>query len=150
MIRYALQCDKAHGFEAWFRNSQDCETQLGRGLVSCPLCGSRAVEKTLMAPAVATAGRRAETEVPAREAAALIAEDARHADLVARLKDLRAQILTEADYVGTAFAEEARKIHYGEADRRSIYGETPLDEARALAEEGIGILPLPVLPEDRN
>ncbi|NBN80525.1 DUF1178 family protein [Microvirga tunisiensis] len=174
MIRYSLLCDNAHGFEAWFRNSGDYDAQSARGLVSCPVCGSPVVTKALMAPAVATAEKREERQqaaaavaagpspaaVPAPEpvtpgvdgtsSAALIPSDARYAELVGKLRELRAQMTANADYVGSSFAEEARKMHYGETDHRNIYGETNADDARSLLEEGISILPLPVLPDDRN
>lgn len=80
----------------------------------------------------------------------MIASDSRHAELLQKIRELRQQIVSNADYVGQSFADEARKMHYGEADHRSIYGETSPDDARSLLEEGISILPLPVLPEDRN
>ncbi|WP_439530233.1 DUF1178 family protein [Pannonibacter sp.] len=183
MIRYSLVCDNAHGFEAWFRNSGDYDLQSSKGLVSCPVCGSPLVSKALMAPAVATAEKRAERQEAARLAAAageteakstsqaavpsaapapaltptsdasnaaLIPSDARHAELVGKLRELRELMTANADYVGASFAEEARKMHYGEADHRNIYGETNPDDAQALIEEGINILALPVLPDERN
>ncbi|WP_106753818.1 DUF1178 family protein [Pannonibacter carbonis] len=178
MIRYSLVCDNAHGFEAWFRNSADYDLQSSKGLVACPVCGSPLVSKALMAPAVATAEKRAERQEAARLAAeasskaettaqaqpsapaltpasdasnaALIPSDARHAELVGKLRELRELMTANADYVGASFAEEARKMHYGEADHRNIYGETNPDDAQALIEEGINILALPVLPDERN
>lgn len=167
MIRYTLRCDNAHEFEGWFRNSGDFERQMAQGLMSCPACGSDAVTKALMAPAVSTSERReskapavsdaggasdAPAAVPAAAGAtsAMIASDSRHAELLEKIRELRQQIVSNADYVGQSFADEARKMHYGEADHRSIYGETSPDDARSLLEEGISILPLPVLPEDRN
>lgn len=167
MIRYTLRCDNAHEFEGWFRNSGDFERQMAQGLMSCPACGSDAVTKALMAPAVSTSDRRgslapasggaqegadASAGVPAAAGAtsAMIASDARHAELLEKIRELRQQIVSNADYVGQSFADEARKMHYGETDHRSIYGETSPDDAQALLEEGINILPLPVLPEDRN
>ncbi|WP_186414932.1 MULTISPECIES: DUF1178 family protein [unclassified Pannonibacter] len=170
MIRYTLRCDNAHEFEGWFRNSGDFERQTAQGLMSCPACGSDDVTKALMAPAVSTSERReslapvsggaeaaAAVDAPAAPAgagagatSAMIASDSRHAELLEKIRELRQQIVSNADYVGQSFADEARKMHYGEADHRSIYGETSPDDAQALLEEGISILPLPVLPEDRN
>ncbi|WP_430514233.1 DUF1178 family protein [Pannonibacter phragmitetus] len=168
MIRYTLRCDNAHEFEGWFRNSGDFERQMAQGLMSCPACGSDDVTKALMAPAVSTSERReslvpagggaeaaAPVEAPAAAAgagatSAMIASDSRHAELLQKIRELRQQIVSNADYVGQSFADEARKMHYGETDHRSIYGETSPDDAQALLEEGISILPLPVLPEDRN
>ncbi|MEH0070507.1 DUF1178 family protein [Pannonibacter sp. Pt2-lr] len=170
MIRYTLRCDNAHEFEGWFRNSGDFERQMAQGLMSCPACGSDDVTKALMAPAVSTSERRdslapagaaaaaagpveapaAPTGAGAAATSAMIASDSRHAELLQKIRELRQQIVSNADYVGQSFADEARKMHYGEADHRSIYGETSPDDAQALLEEGISILPLPVLPEDRN
>jgi hypothetical protein len=167
VIRYTLRCDNAHEFEGWFRNSGDFERQMAQGLMSCPACGSDAVTKALMAPAVSTSERRgnlapasggaeeaagvaAAVPAPASATSAMIASDSRHAELLQKIRELRQQIVSNADYVGQSFADEARKMHYGETDHRSIYGETSPDDAQALLEEGISILPLPVLPEDRN
>jgi len=141
LIRFSLACAEEHEFEAWFRNNADYETQKKRGLVSCPVCGSETVDKRLMAPAVST-GRR-------RERLAL-AVDAEQRAAMAKLKALTAKLRENADYVGDKFAEEARKIHFGEADPRGIYGEATGEEARALAEDGVEFMPIPVLPEDRN
>ena len=142
MIRYSLSCESGHGFEAWFASSDAYETQKADGSVACPVCGSSEVDKTLMAPNVATSRRkdsvRLAANVPDRQ------------EMVATLRKLRQQMTENADYVGPKFAEEARKIHYNETEKRGIYGEASSDDARALAEEGIEFHPLPVLPEDHN
>ncbi|WAJ29670.1 DUF1178 family protein [Antarcticirhabdus aurantiaca] len=172
MISYSLRCRPgSHGFDAWFRSSADWEKQAGLGLVSCPICGATEVEKALMAPAVVTARRgeaapaafvaerSAETGgamVPAANglapAAVAMAMGAppELAEAFAKLQDLAREVRAKADYVGTRFAEEARRIHFGEAPARGIYGEASRDEVEALGEEGIVALPLPPLPEDRN
>ena len=141
MIRFSLACAEEHEFEAWFRSNADYETQKKRGLVSCPVCGSETVDKRLMAPAVST-GRRQERLA--------LAVDAEQRAAMAKLKALTAKLRENADYVGDKFAEEARKIHFGEADPRGIYGEATGEEARALAEDGVEFMPMPVLPDDRN
>ncbi|WP_428670391.1 DUF1178 family protein [Roseibium sp.] len=171
MIRYTLICEAAHSFEGWFRNSGDFEAQCGRELVVCPVCGSSDVKKALMAPAVSTSRKReaisasaaAEPAAPAQteasspaatpgqtQPAALLPTDVRHREIVEALRTLRAQVIANSENVGKGFAEEARKIHYGEAEERSIYGETTLEDAEALQEEGISVLPLPELPDDKN
>jgi hypothetical protein len=141
MIRFALNCENDHDFDGWFRSGADFETQRKRGLVSCPKCHSSRIEKALMAPAVATSRKS--------EKVALAASD-RQREVMAKLKELAENVRKDADYVGDKFAEEARKIHFGETDPRGIYGEATLDEARELAEDGVEFMPLPVFPEDRN
>lgn len=141
MIRFSLACKNDHSFDGWFRNSEDFEKQQKRGLIACPDCGSVKVEKTLMAPAVST-GRK-------REKMAL-AMNAEQKKALAQLKALSEKVRENADYVGDKFAEEARKIHFGEADARGIYGEATPDEAKSLVEDGVEFMPLPVFPDDRN
>ena len=141
MIRFSLGCDHDHEFEGWFRNNEDFETQKKRGFVECPACGSHKIEKALMAPAVST-GRKKEKVA--------LAMNAQQQAAMAQLKALSEKMRENADYVGDKFAEEARKIHFGEADARGIYGEATPDEARSLAEDGVEFLPIPVFPDDRN
>jgi hypothetical protein len=141
LIRFSLECENDHTFEAWFRSNEDFDTQAKRGFVECPSCGSHAVEKALMAPAVST-GR-------SREKVALAMGDAQK-EAMAQLKAMAEKIRGNADYVGDKFAEEARKIHFGETDPRGIYGEATLEEAKSLAEDGVDFMPVPVFPDDRN
>jgi hypothetical protein len=141
LIRFSLSCDHDHEFEAWFRSNDDFDRQKKRGLVDCPTCGSTKVQKALMAPAVST-GRK-------REKIALAMNDMQK-KAMAEMKALSEKIRENADYVGDKFAEEARKIHFGETEQRGIYGEATLDEAKSLAEDGVGFMPIPVFPEDRN
>ena len=141
MIRFSLTCRHDHTFEAWFRSNDDFEAQRKRGFVECPDCGSNKVEKALMAPAVST-GRK-------REKMAL-AMGQTQKRVLAELKALSQKMRENADYVGDRFAEEARKIHFGEADPRGIYGEATPDEAKGLAEDGVEFMPIPVFPEERN
>ena len=141
MIRFSLACEEDHEFEAWFRSNEDFDSQKKRGLVECPSCGSHKVEKALMAPAVST-GRK-------REKIAL-AMGEKQKKAIAEMKALSEKIRENADYVGPKFAEEARKIHFGETETRGIYGEATQEEAQGLAEDGIGFMPIPVFPEDQN
>ena len=141
MIRFALHCDRAHEFEGWFRNNDDYVQQNGRGLVECPVCGSAKVEKALMAPAVSTGRKREQV------ALAVTAEQRR---MMTELKAIAEKVRANADYVGDKFAEEARKIHFGETEARGIYGEATGEEVKSLAEDGVSFMPLPVVPEDRN
>ena len=162
MIRYSLICERKHDFEIWFKNSADYDKQAKRGLVTCPACGSAKVEKALMAPALGR-GKKKDVHAPAAEAPptteALVPVENKtpvamispqEQEFRAKLKELRDHLTKNADNVGTKFPEEARKMHYGEIEHRSIYGEASPDEARGLAEEGIEFHPLPVLPDERN
>src|SRR5690606_14177406 len=139
MIRFSLICDAEHKFEGWFRNSEDFDTQKKRGFVACPVCHSAKVEKALMAPAVST-GRKQET------IALAMGEEQRKA--LAQLRKLAEKARENADYVGDKFAEEARKIHFGETEARGIYGEATVEEASALVEDGVEFMPLPVFLDD--
>ena len=141
MIRFALICEHEHEFEGWFRSNDDFDTQKKRGFVDCPSCGSHKVQKALMAPAVSTAR--------SRETIALAMGEAQKQAL-AQLKAMAEKVRENADYVGDKFAEEARKIHFGERDARGIYGEATLDEAKSLAEDGIEFMPIPSFPDERN
>jgi hypothetical protein len=141
LIRFALICEHEHEFEGWFRSNDDFDTQKKRGFVDCPTCGSHKVQKALMAPAVSTARKQ--------ETIALAMGEAQKQAL-AQLKAMAEKVRENADYVGDKFAEEARKIHFGESDPRGIYGEATLDEAKSLAEDGVEFMPIPVFPDDRN
>jgi hypothetical protein len=168
MIRYTLVCNKRHEFESWFTNSTAYDKQARRGLVTCPLCGSTKVEKALMAPRLA----RADTPSPSNQEAAPAHPPAPHAgegeaapapaqtpvamispqerEFRRKLRELRDHLVKNAEDVGPRFPEEARKIHYGEVEHRSIYGVASPKDAKALHEEGIEFSPLPVLPDERN
>ena len=173
MIRYALACHEGHAFESWFANSATYDRQVKRGLVSCPVCNSIKVEKMIMAPRVAGTKRRGDASMSApmpegpassQPSAPEVPPQATQADVPApvamispqehefrkKLKELREHLTRNADYVGRKFPEEARKMHYGEIERRSVYGEATPDQAKELHEEGIEFHPLPVLPDEWN
>jgi hypothetical protein len=161
MIKYALVCDKLHEFESWFPDSAAHDKQAKRKLIACPQCGSTAVEKAIMAPQIAGARKRVavaepvtETPTPTETAPAEKAPVAmlspQESEFRAKLKELRDHLTKNADNVGAKFPEEARKMHYGEIEHRSIYGEASPQEAKDLAEEGIEFHPLPILPDERN
>jgi hypothetical protein len=168
MIRYALACERGHSFESWFQNSTAYDHQVKRGLVVCPVCNSTKVEKALMAPRLSGTRRRdnppapvvtgeGPPPAPAQDAPAQVAAPApvammstQEREFRKKLKELRDHLTQNADYVGQKFPEEARKMHYGEVERRSIYGEASPDQAKELHEEGIEFHPLPVLPDERN
>jgi hypothetical protein len=154
MIKYALQCDKGHSFESWFPSSISFDTQAKRGLVDCPVCGSSRVEKQIMAPSVRSKGPAApdiEIATPAAEPDQPVALMGEHAQkLRAMMRELHAHVTANTEDVGAKFADEARKIHYGETEERAIRGRATAEEAEALHDEGIGFMPLPTLPEERN
>jgi hypothetical protein len=142
MIRFALVCEHGHDFDAWFASGDAYDGQAEARAVICPDCGSSAVRKAPMAPAVKKR-RKEQSRGPDPKLG-------ERKKTYAFLKGLRAHVEANAENVGPAFPEEARKMHYGEVETRSIYGEASLEEARSLQEEGIPAVPLPVLPEDHN
>ncbi len=156
MIHYALVCDKGHNFESWFPDSAAFDKQAKRGIVTCPHCGSAKVEKAIMAPRLSSASKkrkgRAETPVsPAPEANTPVAMiSPQEHEFRSKLKELREHLTKNSDNVGQKFPEEARKMHYGEIEHRSIYGEATPKDAKELLEEGIEFHPLPILPDERN
>jgi hypothetical protein len=162
MIRYTLVCDKRHEFESWFTNSSAYDKQAKRGLVTCPLCGSAKVEKALMTPRLARADATPKQKAPPADAAPAPAPDAakgptpvamispQEQEFRQKLRELRDHLVKNAENVGPRFPDEARKMHYGEAEHRSIYGIASPKDAKALHEEGIEFSPLPVLPDERN
>jgi hypothetical protein len=165
MIHYNLRCKKGHAFESWFQNSSAYEQQERRKLVSCPVCGSTEVERAIMAPQIVSKKSRdsappssssepasvpapaTEVSPPAPSTPLLMAQER---ELRAKLKELRDHIVKNADNVGERFPNEARKMHYGDIEHRPIYGEASPDEARALIDEGVEVMPVPTLPDDRN
>src|SRR6266849_3632704 len=158
MIRYALACAKGHSFESWFQSSAAYDKQAKQKLVTCPVCGTAKVEKEIMSPRLAGSRRRDEMPAPpsstpsdpTNQTAPVAMMAPQERELRKKLKELREHLTKNADYVGPKFPEEARKMHYGEIEHRSIYGEAAPEEAKELHEEGIEFHPLPVLPEDRN
>ena len=139
MIRYALQCEHEHPFEAWFGSSSDYDDQAARGLVECPFCGSRNVAKQIMAPAVAGTKKRGPDPDMAAKVQTMMLQAAR---------EVRSHVEQNFDYVGDTFAREARDIHEGKSEKREIYGEATSAEVRALKEDGIPCAALPPAPVD--
>ncbi len=149
MIHYTLVCDRDHSFEGWFRSSDDFDAQVADGLVSCPVCGSVAISRGLMAPSVQSGRARDEREDAARRQTVMMPDRAQKMMLDA-IREIRKKVTENATYVGDRFAEEARKMHYGEVEHQGIWGEATTEEASSLSEEGIEVQPLPGLPEERN
>lgn len=165
MINYSLKCDKGHSFDSWFQSASAYDKLAAAGMVTCSFCGSTKVEKAIMAPRVRT-GRKAvsgigEPEVrqdmpqpvaaepapaspPAAGPGALSQPASAEAGKMEQaLGELRRQVEANSDYVGKDFASEARAMHLGEAPERAIHGEAKIEEAKALIEDGIPVLPLP-------
>ncbi len=147
MIRYDLICDKGHEFDGWFPDSAAFDTQAKRGFVSCSVCGSARIAKQLMAPGIPGKSNR-KAEVRQKMVAGPV--DRRSRALLEMMREMRKSVAANAEYVGDKFADEARRIHYAEAEKRGIYGEATPQDAHALIEEGIEVHPLPRLPEDGN
>lgn len=141
MIRYALKCDQTHGFEAWFGSSSDYDDQAARGLVECPVCGSHAVSKQIMAPAVKGTKKSAPSPDMAAKMRTMMMEAAR---------EVRAHVEQNFDYVGDAFAREARDIHEGRSEKREIYGEATPADVKKLKDDGVPVAPLPAAPPDKS
>ncbi len=162
MIKFALVCAGGHEFESWFQTGAAFDHQAGAGLILCPACRTTKVAKGIMAPAIASRGREAPlATAPAAEASAhggsapqgsanvaLLNDSDR--ELRAMIAEMRARILEQTDDVGERFAEEARQIHHGLAPERPIHGVASFADARALIEDGVGILPIPAAPGDYN
>lgn len=134
MILYQLACHEGHEFEAWFHDSKTYDTQCESGDIVCPFCGDRDIVKALTAPYVSTKSSSKPAEKRARELAMQILHAAEKS---------REHIEDNFENVGDKFAEEARRIHYGETDERDIYGEATREEAKDLTEEGINVFRLP-------
>jgi hypothetical protein len=141
VITYSLVCDNSHKFDAWFKSAEAYEEQHGRGIVTCPMCNSTRVEKALMAPALSRSNP---------DKVSLSSGHPMQAEIREMMRAMRRKVTSEADYVGDKFAEEARKIHFKEADARGIYGEATRDEVAELIDDGVDFLPLPHLPEEAN
>lgn len=141
MIKYRLKCAQAHEFEGWFPSSTSYDAQVGGRQICCPDCGSRDVVKAIMAPNLAARARAPESGCPVQTS---------KPGLVEFLREIRRSLLGASENVGSDFAEEARKIHYGEAEARGICGKATGEETRELLDEGIEILAFPSLPEDAN
>ena len=161
MIRYTLVCERQHNFESWFANSAAYDKQVKRGLVGCPICGSIKVDKAIMAPRLGRSGKPIDmpqappqaplpAAAPAEAPAPVAMMSPQEREFRGKLKELRDHLTRNAENVGRKFPEEARKMHYGEIEHRSIFGEASPQEAKDLHEEGIEFHPLPVLPDELN
>ena len=144
MIRYALNCDRGHTFDSWFRDSEAFDVQARRGLVVCPVCDSVHVSKAIMAPAIST--RRGGTEVEAVAAPEPLLDE-RESKMRALARQMREHIVENTEDVGNRFPEEARAMHDGTMEPRPIMGEATMAEARELLEEGVRIMPVPGGPD---
>lgn len=146
MIVFDLKCKAGHVFEAWFPDSAAFERQKKKRQLTCPVCGDMHVSKAPMAPRIATSKTHKDT--PAQTTQAVLAASPEAQAMLAKLKELKAHVEKNCDYVGDRFADEARKIHYGETEKRNIYGESSDDEARELAEEGVEFQRIPWVRSD--
>jgi len=139
MIRYALVCDQDHGFEAWFASSSHYDDQSARGLVECPFCASRQVRKQIMAPAV-TGTKKSDGLKPD-------ALKAMQTMMMQAAREVRSHVEDNFEYVGDAFAREARDIHEGRSEQREIYGEATPNDIKKLKDDGVPCMPLPDVPD---
>ncbi|NQX95188.1 MAG: DUF1178 family protein [Erythrobacter sp.] len=158
MIVFDLHCEHGHRFEGWFGSSDDYESQLARGLVECPECGTKQVSKAPMAPAVPAKGNtRPDTPVsapaPAQDSAPISNREmpAEVQKAMEKLAEAQSKALKNSTYVGSDFAKQSREMHYGERDEAPIHGQASLKEAKALVDEGVPVapLPFPVAPPEK-
>jgi hypothetical protein len=140
MIVFDLRCGKGHQFEAWFKDSATFDSLSKSHAVTCPDCGGSKVEKAPMAPNIAPSRGYKGNKEGHKNAA-------RKATYYQMVKELHRQVSEKCDYVGDKFADEARRIHTGDAEQRGIYGEATVEEAIELKEDGIDCAPLPELPK---
>ncbi len=141
MILYALACDQGHEFEGWFGSSADYDDQAARGLLECPVCGSKGVGKQIMAPRLAGTKKRGEPEAGAGHKRQMMME---------AMAQVRRHVEDNFDYVGDTFAREARAIHEGKSEDRGIYGEATPAEVKGLVEDGVPVAPLPPAPPKKD
>ncbi|WFE76087.1 DUF1178 family protein [Roseinatronobacter sp. S2] len=147
MIKFSLRCAQGHGFESWFQSGAAFDSLKTRELVACPVCGDTAVEKALMAPAVAQGQPPAQSAQPATDTGHSREHSPEHRpELAAKLRELRAHIEAHSDYVGDNFASQARAMYLGDIPDRPIYGEARPQEAKALLDDGVPVVPLPFMP----
>jgi hypothetical protein len=148
MIRFSLVCDNGHDFESWFASNESYDFQIENSLVSCPHCNGMKISKAVMAPSVARGERRTKKAAAPKQDVALIRDN--DGELRKMARDLHNKIVAATVDVGSEFPVEARKIHDGDAPERAIRGQASLEEARALLDEGVAILPMPILPDKRS
>lgn len=137
MIRYTLTCPDKHHFDSWFQSSDAFDALAKAGHLECAVCGSSDVTRALMAPAVPAKSNTADLSAPA-------------SDVEAALTKMREDVEANSDYVGLGFAQEARKMHDGDAPERAIYGEAKLEDAKKLIEDGVPVAPLPFMPKRKT
>ena len=166
MIKYALVCDQGHTFESWFSNADGYETQVKRGFVECPTCQSKQVAKAMMAPSVSTSRRKEAMRAQAASIEASAPQTAPAPPLApaqpvalmdegqqamrAMVRELHQKLTENSTDVGDRFTSEARDMQNGEAPTRPIHGRATLEQAKALIEEGVPVMPLPTLPDEWN
>lgn len=157
MIRYTLKCSDGHGFDSWFQSADAFDDLMARGLVACSVCGATDVSKSIMAPGIPTKGnaRSAPRDVPGdgqvpdtAMASGPLTQPG--SEMEQAVRNFREKLEANSTYVGDTFAKEARDIHLGDAPERQIHGEATADEARALLEDGVPVLPLPGPPKSKT
>ena len=151
MIRYALICDNDHEFESWFKDSAGFDALNSKKLIECPACTSTRISKQIMSPKVQRTDlvpAEQEWSAPAPDTAALLSPE--DLDMRRKLAEIRQRMTEDSEDVGSRFAEEARQMHFGDIEQRSIHGRASLEEARDLIEDGVGILPIPPAFDERN
>ncbi|MCX8226108.1 MAG: DUF1178 family protein [Sulfitobacter sp.] len=147
MIQFTLKCDQDHRFDSWFKSAAAFDALAQAGHISCAICGSFEVTKSMMAPRVSTGKAAVVAEPKATGDAPVPVLSEPKSEIEIAISALRKKVEASSDYVGADFVKEARAMHSGEKPERSIYGEARLDQARELAEEGVQLMPLPFRPK---
>jgi hypothetical protein len=145
MIKYTLKCDQQHSFDSWFQSADAFEKLATGGHVTCAVCGSSEITKSLMTPKVRPARNAVQTTDQTPEPSTALS--APQSETEVALREMRKQVEANSDYVGTEFTKTAREIHSGDEPERSIYGTANAEQAKALIEDGIPVVPLPFFPK---
>ena len=138
MIKFTLKCDQTHAFESWFGSSAALDRLMAAGMVECPVCGSKQITKSLMAPAVQPGRPKAAPPKPQLSQPT--------GDVERAVQKLRSEVEKNSEYVGLNFASQARAMHDGDMAHKPIYGEAKPEEAKALIKDGVPVAPLPFVP----
>ncbi len=147
MIQFTLKCDKDHRFDSWFKSAAAFDALAQAGHLSCAVCGSSSVSKGIMAPRVTTGKQDAPSKPDVSKSTSVAVLSEPQTEVEKAISALRKKVEASSEYVGTDFVKQARAMHAGEVPERSIYGEARLDQAKALADEGVRLMPLPFRPK---
>ncbi|MEM9579543.1 MAG: DUF1178 family protein [Pseudomonadota bacterium] len=148
MIQFALKCSDGHRFDSWFSSGDAFDKLQASKMITCPVCASSDISKELMAPSVRPGRKKDAVKAAAQPEPGPLSAPATPAEQM--IAEMRARVESSSEYVGNAFASQARAMHDGDAPEKSIYGEANPEDARQLIEDGIPVLPLPFRPSGKS